>query len=1582
MKNVAKLTRISLFAFAALFISAKLNAQNYVKESFDGTTFPPSGWSASAGTGSTDGGGCSCLNWQRVTYGFVSPTPGPNSGSGMAGYNSWDIYYGNAELYTPACNFSAYSSGTNKLTFWYYGSSAYDYMNVYANTSASLTGATLIASLTLISYSGWTQFTYTLPSTTAFTSSSSVYVIFQGNSRYGNDQYVDDVSIDHYTACSGTPSVTVANSPSTVCANHQFLLTATGYTGYTTGISYQWQSSSSSTGPWTNMSGATTASYMVTSGITATTYYRCNVTCSTSSSTYNSSVLTETVTSTGCPCIPIFNYGCGSPYNIDINSVVISGECGSSLNDANTGCSTNAYDDRSYLPPVKMVAGTSYSCNISSDEFAYNDWCQIWIDYNDDGTFSSSEIVASPGSIATTTSPISFTITPPSSAPFGTHHLRIRTSKDAGSSSNVDPCNTDDYGETQDYLIQIIPPPPTVTSNNTSPSGLCSGSTLNITISDSSSCTYNWTGPNSYTYTTTSAAATSTATISSVPRIDSGNYVVTASANGVTSCPTTVNANIIYKPVITSISSNTPVCSGNTLKLYGSATPSYVTQTWSGPGSFSATSDTTTITGAPASASGTYTFTVTNNGCITSSTTSVTVYQTPSIASYTFASPTTCTCNCGYIKLTGLLATTTYTVNYTKNGTAVTPYSVSSDASGVITLSGLTAGIFNNVSLTLNGCASPTVGPMTLSNPFTPVTPVTYNNNPVCYGSPMKDSAYSPTPGITYTWSGPGGFSKTTSSWAKPSAVFSDSGTYYVYVTDANGCTSTIVTDNLVVKPVPNTPTVTTNNGLPPAGICQAATLNITASTVTPPGTPAGISYAWIDPIGGTAYGTAATATKTNIQLIHAGTWTVYSVLSGCNSLTPATTQVYVKWTPGTPALTSNSPVCNGPGYNSNLLILSATDTSAGSYTWSGPAGTSAVNPWIVTNPPFSDSGVYSVYITLNGCRSASATTKVIINATPAAPVAVPVTGAYCQYDATTALSATGLAGSIFKWYTVPTGGVGTSIPPVPNDSIAGVYKWYVTQKALDGCESQPATTTITVKTKPDMPYTAYGWVNMKPTPQPAIQICQGDVTNPLSVTGANLLWYNTSAGGVGSTITPTPSSAIATTLDYYVTQTVNGCESDRTHIQIVVKPKPAPPSLGTGSSTLTYCQGDNVPPLSASGSNILWYSVSSGGIGTRIAPIPNTGYTGTFYYYVTQTVNGCESDRAQIKVVINYTPNALIVSNAPYVCQYDTLTLSYYGNADSTASFNWTMPTGAQVVNGNGKGPLSIRFDSAGIRTIHLLVDNKGCRSPLAAYDVDVRLVPVVPIKNKADICQDQILDVSLGYANEPIDKYIWDFNGGTIVYGSNGSGPYGIRWSVSGTKVISLIAVSADCASPAILDTVNVHVLPDAHISYVSNSNICAGDSVSFSAERYNDGYLYQWTPASYFGLQNNKGSVWGNVQLSGYIKLMVTTEYGCTSIDSALVSARPCCEVYFPNAFTPNGDGKNDVFRVVTSSLQRIKTFRIVNRWGQVMFETTNQHQGWDGKHGGVPQDLGTYYYFIEYTCANGKTFQEKGEILLLK
>ena len=170
-----------------LFLSLILSGfAQTLSESFDGATFPPTGWQniQVAGTG----------KWKRVTTG-VEPICSPHSGAGMAEYNSYDYLAGtNAILVSPPLVFNG--SGPHVFSFWKYSDSGwpiyYDSIGVYYNSAASLTGATWLETLSRYgTEDGWFRHSYLLPASLTGTK----YLILRGYSKYGNNMFVDDISL-------------------------------------------------------------------------------------------------------------------------------------------------------------------------------------------------------------------------------------------------------------------------------------------------------------------------------------------------------------------------------------------------------------------------------------------------------------------------------------------------------------------------------------------------------------------------------------------------------------------------------------------------------------------------------------------------------------------------------------------------------------------------------------------------------------------------------------------------------------------------------------------------------------------------------------------------------------------------------------------------------------------------------------------------------------------------------------------------------------------------------------------------------------------------------------------------------------------------------------------------------------------------------------------------------------------------------------------------------------------------------------------------------------------------------------------
>jgi gliding motility-associated-like protein len=105
------------------------------------------------------------------------------------------------------------------------------------------------------------------------------------------------------------------------------------------------------------------------------------------------------------------------------------------------------------------------------------------------------------------------------------------------------------------------------------------------------------------------------------------------------------------------------------------------------------------------------------------------------------------------------------------------------------------------------------------------------------------------------------------------------------------------------------------------------------------------------------------------------------------------------------------------------------------------------------------------------------------------------------------------------------------------------------------------------------------------------------------------------------------------------------------------------------------------------------------------------------------------------------------------------------------------------------------------------------------------------------------------------------------------------------------------------------------------------------------------------------------------------------GCPQQDSVHIKVIQQ-DVVLPNAFSPNGDGNNDIFRVTARKFINVQEFKIFNRWGNEIFSTGDIRKGWDGTYKGIAQDPGVYQYLVRVAYPNGKTQFLKGDVTLVR
>lgn len=541
----------------------------------------------------------------------------------------------------------------------------------------------------------------------------------------------------------------------------------------------------------------------------------------------------------------------------------------------------------------------------------------------------------------------------------------------------------------------------------------------------------------------------------------------------------------------------------------------------------------------------------------------------------------------------------------------------------------------------------------------------------------------------------------------------------------------------------------------------------------------------------------------------------------------------------------------------------------------------------------------------------------------------------------------------------------------------AGTYTVTVKDPNCGNTESLPATIKVTVGDPPAPKYDG------------KTDFCLNEQFTPVTVAGGGTArWYYTSTGGSPIPFTPPFNTTTVSQETFYLAQIVDGCESiDRTPVVYRASAKPNPPLVTT---PLYFCENDVAQPLTATGNQLKWYYDPIGGIPSLIAPTPNTTAKSDYNYYVTQSNRGCESNRALIKVVVTFKPNGLIVSSKDKLCQNDTLTLSYYGSAYDSSGFNWTFPTGTKILSVDPylSRSIKIALDSAGLRDINLQVGHDGCYSELLKKSIRVDTLPTAEMGLRENICVGQTELVSLYTYTLSADSFFWDWDGGKVSYGATDQGPNGVTWDTPGKKTVKLRLVNKLCSN-VIPDSTYVHAKPDATFKidgFDASKVYCNSDSMRVTANTINSGSQYSWSPTRFFDEYSDQSSTYARVDFTSYLRLDVKDQYGCYNSDSIKVMTKACCNVYMPSAFSPNGDGRNDLFRIVPNALgvQRqidVRTIKVVNRYGQVVFETVNELTGWDGTFNGKPADMGTYFYYVAYKC-DGKMMENKGEVVLVR
>jgi len=630
----------------------------------------------------------------------------------------------------------------------------------------------------------------------------------------------------------------------------------------------------------------------------------------------------------------------------------------------------------------------------------------------------------------------------------------------------------------------VVNPLPVVLPTNNGP--YCVGNTISLSVGAAAS--YTWTGPNGFT------SNLQNPTIANAQVANAGVYTVslTTAFGCVASATMNVVVNLVPSPLL---SSNSPLCVGNTLNLGVGASMSY---TWTGPNAFTSNVQFPSIANVTAANAGVYTASVTSAlGCKGTATINVVVNPLPIVL------PTNTGPYCAG-------ATINLSVGAAASYTWTGPNGFTSNLQNpsIANAQAVNAGVYTVSLTTAFGCvASSTTN--VIVNPLPIVLPT--NTGPYCAGATINLNVGA---AASYTWTGPNGFTSNLQNPTIANAQAVNAGVYTVSLTTAFGCVASSTT-NVIVNPLPIV--LPTNTG----PYCAGATINLNVG--------AAASYTWTGPNGFTS--NLQNPNIANAQVVNGGVYTV-SLTTAFGCVASNTTNVIVN------PLPIVLPANTGPYCVGNTISLSV--GAAASYTWTGPnAFNSNLQNPTVANAQVFHGGVYTVSLTTAFGCVASNTTNVVVNPLP---VVLPAnTGPYCV--GTTINLSVGAAAS-YTWTGPSAFNSNLQNPSIANAQLVNGGTYSVSVTSALGCVNT-GTTSVIVNPLPTATMTSNS------------PVCSGNPIN-LTVNATTSYTWTGPNGFTSNLQNPTIASAVIANGGNYSLTVTNafGCTTTSV-INVVVNPTP-----------------------------------------------------------------------------------------------------------------------------------------------------------------------------------------------------------------------------------------------------------------------------------------------------------------------------------------------------------------------------------------------------------------------------------------
>lgn len=775
---------------------------------------------------------------------------------------------------------------------------------------------------------------------------------------------------------------------------------------------------------------------------------------------------------------------------------------------------------------------------------------------------------------------------------------------------------------------------------------------------------------------------------------------------------------------------------------------------------------------------------------------------------------------------------------------------------------------------------------------------------------------------------------------------FSTDGIYSIrlVITDQNGCPDTVTRPNYIRVEGP-----TVSFTAAPSSGCAPLTVTFTdASTDAPWATLT--SYSW-------TFGDGTTATTTLPSIAHTfiagGTYTTMETVIdnyGCSASTSL--RLVTVYHPTASFTVSNANPCPG-----DVVNFTSTSTGAVSYHWTfGDGGTSTLAS---PSHAYAVRGSYVVTLSVtdaHGCHDTSAGTIINVNK----PVA-----SFTMSDSTTIcppllvyFTNTSTGAVLYNWNF----GNGTlSTFTSPSNLYAGSGYDTVTLIAINafGCAD-----------------TAYAHVNIfgyagEFNYGPDSGCSPLAVHFSATVTHVSSIKWDFSDGTVVGTGLVDTVSHLYVRPGAYIPKLIlsdnTGCQNSSLGLD-TIKVDAVFPGFKTNPDPV--CIYDNVGFIDTSRSywrtitSLLW--TFSDGSTSTVNPAAFTYTAAGTFPVVLQATDAWGCIGIDTAGVLVYPLPVITTSPDTTICRTDDAAITAYGGV----KYAWTP---VATLNCSTCNPA---IASPTVATTYTVTgtDAHGCAN-IDTVTIFIKTKTVSKAWGDTAICRGATVPLFDSGGN----KYTW-----LPPAGLNKTNIADPAATPSVTTTYMAIAKLAGCDPDTGYVTVTVHQLPTVDAG--PDQRILAGQTAQLDAT----GTLiatYAWSDAATLSCENCFNPV-ASMSVSTTYFIKVASDFGCPAGDSVHIYIYcDASQLFIPNAFTPNGDGQNDVFYPRGSGLKIIKTFRIYNRWGELMFARegimpNDASNAWDGSYQGAPPRPDVYVYIIEAICDTGDPINVKGDVTIIK